>query len=222
MWKPSSKKDGTLLNSIHIPDGTTNLYVISHGWNNNHQDAQNLYRNFFTNFKEVAPTRTRVLGGRKFAITGVIWPSEGFDEVIAVESRSEAAGGGVSLFIGDSIPDAKSEQALFAELDRMKSFFSQPAQQLLLEDVKALIPDLETKRSVREEFVQKIRSLLNREAANKEDASNIFFRVAAEEIMEQLRISEEDAETEIVSGGGTTFLGSGASRCQRPRRNWYQ
>jgi 1,6-anhydro-N-acetylmuramate kinase len=70
-----------------------------------------------------------------------------------------------------------------------------------------LIPDLETKGSAREEFVQKIRSLLNREAANKEDASNIFFRVDAEDIMEQLRISEEDAETEIVSGGGATFLG---------------
>ena len=79
-------KDGNQLNErIQISEDTTDVYVISHGWNNSRQAAQNLYRDFFTNFKEVVPSRS--LGNRELTIIGIIWPSKEFDELVAVEDE---------------------------------------------------------------------------------------------------------------------------------------
>jgi hypothetical protein len=63
-------KNGTLENQVTLPAGVTDLFVISHGWNNNAADARALYQRFFENFVAVAqPTD---LPGRTFAIVGVI------------------------------------------------------------------------------------------------------------------------------------------------------
>lgn len=70
-------KNGVLQSPVAIPAGVTDLFVMSHGWNNNAEDARNLYRTFFTNFVGVA--RPGDLPGRSFAIVGVIWPSKKLD-----------------------------------------------------------------------------------------------------------------------------------------------
>ena len=92
----------------------------------------------------------------------------------------------------------------------MKSFFSEPERQKALENIKALVPHLETQGAARKEFVQEIRNLLDPEAANKEDASDIFFRCPAEDVMDQLRIAEEDTESDVISGGGAAVSLPGA------------
>jgi predicted alpha/beta hydrolase family esterase len=188
-----------------VPPSTTDLFVVSHGWNNNKVDARALYQGLFTNFMAVTPPT--LLEARKLAIVGVVWPSKRFDEKIAVEAASEAAGGGAAL--GPAGADPKSEEELLHRLETLKAFFNHPDQQKVLDEAKQLVPDLEKKGSAREQFVEKIRTLLNRDAADKEDASDIFFRCDPEDLMEQLRISEEDVETEVMSGGGAAFNAPG-------------
>jgi len=46
-------KDGNLLNAVDLPAGTTDVFIISHGWNNTKQDAENLYDVFFKNFADL-------------------------------------------------------------------------------------------------------------------------------------------------------------------------
>ncbi|MGH6814867.1 MAG: hypothetical protein ACREC6_04120, partial [Hyphomicrobiaceae bacterium] len=74
-------KNGILKDQVVLPEGVTDLFVISHGWNNNAAEAQGLYRKFFESFNAVA--RPNDLPGRSFAVIGVIWPSKKFDELVA-------------------------------------------------------------------------------------------------------------------------------------------
>jgi hypothetical protein len=45
-------KTGTATNQVSIPAGTTDLFVISHGWRNDEADAIDLYTAFFNRFAD--------------------------------------------------------------------------------------------------------------------------------------------------------------------------
>ena len=74
-------KDGAALNKqeITLPQGTTDVIVASHGWNNTEEQAEQLYIPLFTNFAAVASDQ---LQNKKIAIVGVIWPSKKFTDVV--------------------------------------------------------------------------------------------------------------------------------------------
>jgi hypothetical protein len=195
-------KDGSLANpdQVNLPPGVTDLFVMSHGWNNNDADARELYRKFFENF--VAVAQPNDLPGRSFAIVGVIWPSKKFDELVAVSGVPGGAEGSAGL----QTADKASHQALEAKLDQMKKFFAESGQQQTLDEAKALLPDLEDKASARQQFVNKIRSLLDPTAADKEDASETFFKDDGNELLKNLKIAEDDLDDEVVGDGGSASL----------------
>jgi hypothetical protein len=190
-------KDGALenQNEVKLPAGVTDLFVMSHGWNNDDAAARELYRKFFESFKAVEQAND--LPGRSFAILGVIWPSKKFDELVAASSPPGGAQGSASLHAADKA----SDQLLEAKLESMKAFFTEPAQQKTLDEAKALIPDLEEKASARQEFVNKIRSLLDPAAANDEDASKTFFKDDGNELMKNLKVDEDDLDDEVAGDG---------------------
>jgi hypothetical protein len=190
-------KDGALENQkeANLPTGVTDLFVMSHGWNNDEGAARELYRKFFENF--VAVAQPNDLPGRKFAILGVIWPSKKFDELVAASGAPDSAQGSAGL----TAAHQKSQKAVEEKLDAMKAMFSEPAQQKTLEEAKALLPDIEEKASARREFVNKIRSLLDPAAANEEDASTTFFKDDGNELMNNLKLDEDDLEDEVAGDG---------------------
>jgi hypothetical protein len=201
-------KDGTLASQaeITLPANTTDLFVMSHGWNNDADAARTLYRDFFTSFQAVAQAND--LSGRKLAIVGVIWPSKKFDELVAASSASADAQGSAGL----SPAHTESQKLLEEKLDSMKAMFTEPAQQKTLDEARALLPDLEEKASARKEFVNKIRSLLDPSAANKEDASETFFKDDGNELMKNLKIAEDDVDDEVSGdsqGSASLPLGVG-------------
>src|SRR4029077_15433999 len=104
-------KDGGLENQVNPPAGVTDLFVMSHGWNNDADAARELYRKFFENF--VAVAQPNDLPGRSLAIVGAIWPSKKFDELVAVSGVPGGAEGSASL----QTADKASHQALEAKLD---------------------------------------------------------------------------------------------------------
>jgi predicted alpha/beta hydrolase family esterase len=189
--------DGALENEneVTLPAGVTDLFVMSHGWNNDADAARELYRKFFENF--VAVGQPNDLPGRSFAILGVIWPSKKFDELVAVSGVPGGAEGSASL----KAADTASHQALEAKLERMKDTFTEPAQKQTLDEAKALLPDIEDKASARQEFVNKIRSLLDPAAANNEDASDTFFKDDGNELMKNLKVDEDDLDKEVAGDG---------------------
>src|SRR6266446_10562462 len=87
-------KNGALAEKFTLPPSLTDLFVISHGWNNDEPEAHDLYRGIFESF--VAVLQPSDAGGRQFGILGIIWPSKRFDELVAVSGEAgeatEAAG----------------------------------------------------------------------------------------------------------------------------------
>ncbi len=195
--------------TVTLPAGVTDIFVVSHGWNNNADRARQLYRLLFESF--VAVAQPGDLPGRNFAIVGVIWPSKEFDELVAVASASGAAEGSASL----SAAHTQSRQALEAKLERMKAFFAKPAQARILDEAKALLPDLEEKGSARRDFVNKIRSLLDPTAANKEDASDSFFKDDGTLLMDNLKVDEDDLADDVAGTGGSASLPLGVGTTAR-------
>src|SRR5688500_14782706 len=60
---------------------TTDLFVVSHGWNNDMEEARSLYRELFGNIAvQLGGPNRHNLTGRTFAILGVLWPSKKFAE----------------------------------------------------------------------------------------------------------------------------------------------
>ncbi|SOD40740.1 hypothetical protein [Nitrosovibrio sp. Nv4] len=186
---------------VVLPAGVTDVLIISHGWNNNKTRAEELYRKFFENFAAVAQPND--LPGRSFAIVGVIWPSKEYDASVAVSGTPGTGQGAAGLggANGDSI------DAIEEKLDQMKEVFTEPGQQQLLEEAKALLPDIEEKTSARLEFANRMRSLLDPGAATKDDASDSFFKDDGNELMKNLKADEDDLDEEIASAG----TGGGAS-----------
>jgi hypothetical protein len=74
----------------------------------------------------------------------------------------------------------------------MSGFFTDPSEIKLINEAKALVPDLEDKGSARDAFVDKIRALLDRSAANREDASDTFFGDSGNELMKRLKVDIDD------------------------------
>jgi predicted alpha/beta hydrolase family esterase len=184
--------NGQLKSPVTLPADVNEVIVVSHGWNNNQADAESLYRALFANFAAI--------GGApqgKAAIIGVLWPSKRFDELVAASAASSGGGGAAGI---GSKASKESDAMLAKKLDDMKSFFTTDAQKKTLEELKALIPDLQDKKSAQRQFVEKVRSLLDPAAANDEDSSKAFFKDDGAEIMERLEIVEEDFDDTITGG----------------------
>jgi len=192
--------DGRLLNPVTVPNGTTDLIVISHGWNNNAADAEDLYRRLFTSFSQVGEAND--LDGRKVAIVGVIWPSKRFDEMVASVADQESTGS-ASL---NSPESAASRKLLEDKLTSMEAFMSSPAQKAAIAELRKLIPDLEDKATARRAFVDKVRSLVDSKNADAEDASTLFFKQDGEDVMQALKIDEADLDDRLTNDGGSASL----------------
>src|SRR2546423_11339983 len=96
-------KTGKLENAFAIPQGVTDLFVVSHGWNNDADEARALYRELFTNFVGVG--KPGDFPDRTFAVAGVIWPSKKFDELVAASGVSGNAQGAAALQAHDKRSD---------------------------------------------------------------------------------------------------------------------
>jgi hypothetical protein len=198
-------KNGNLKSQVTLPAGVTDLFVMSHGWNNDDAEARTLYAKFFASFMKVAQPND--LPGRSFAVVGVIWPSKKFDERIAVSGVTGDASGAAAI-----AADKSSQRALEEKLDRMKETFTEEPQRKAIDQARALLPDLDDKASARRAFVDTIRSLLDPSAASREDRSDSFFKDDGEQLMQNLKVDEDDLDSEVADTGGSASVPLGAGR----------
>jgi hypothetical protein len=103
--------------------GVTDLFVFSHGWNNDLPRARRLYERFFTQLANVA--KAEGLPG-KLGTVGIIWPSMRWTD----EAEPAGEGGAVSL------GGPPSDQELVAGL---KAVFTAPSQRAAIDELTALL-----------------------------------------------------------------------------------
>jgi hypothetical protein len=124
-------------------EGTTDLLVLSHGWNNDMQEAAALYTRLATNVSAVMGTS---LQGRKLAILGVFWPSKKFAD-------SELIPGGAASADSDI-----EDEALIKQIDGLHTLVEDELQGELT-TLQDLAPRLENDPASRVEFFRHSRNL---------------------------------------------------------------
>jgi hypothetical protein len=128
-------------------EAPTDLLVFSHGWNNDIQEARELYRGWLRHLRAHLDAGTvPAVRDRRFAVLAVFWPSKKFTD------RELIAGGAAS------VEDA-AQAELAARLELLKGFFDHPEADARLDDAIRLVPRLENSEPAREEFGRLLASL---------------------------------------------------------------
>jgi hypothetical protein len=201
-------KDG----AVHDPNATrqvldflaqgtvTDLFIISHGWNNDIAEARDLYRRFFVAVRAIVDGNfVAGINARKFTVLGILWPSKKFAEAELIPSGAAAAGSPVT------------DSFLLKQLNDLKGVFDKPDADAVLEQAKLLVPQLENSPKAQRAFADLIRSLPDKQRGDPEDASDRFFKPTGDEIMNRLSKPVFVAPRPSGTTGGAAGLGSPAS-----------
>jgi hypothetical protein len=128
--------------------------------------------------------------------------------MVAVAGVPGNAAGAAAL----AAADTRSDQALDIKLSSMAEIFTSAPARQTLDEMRALLPDLEDRGSARRAFVEKARSLLDPDHADREDASAAFFKDDGAELMERLKVDEADLDQEIGIAVGAASIMPGTPR----------
>src|SRR6266498_880651 len=155
---------------------TTDLLIISHGWNNDMADARDLYKRFFERMRAVLDSGLAPeIAGRQFAFCCILWPSKKFTDQELIPSGAADIGSAVS------------EDDLAAQLESLKGYFDNTKTNEILDQAKALIPNLEINEQAQIRFADLIRSLPGRSSMYPDDASDVFFEMNGDELINRLK-----------------------------------
>ncbi|PYT09228.1 MAG: hypothetical protein DMF60_02975 [Acidobacteria bacterium] len=173
----------------------TDLFVVSHGWNNDMNEARGLYQELFSSVRdEIDGDRPPAIAAREFAVIGILWPSKKFADEDAIPS------GAASL----AAPEA-DEAELIGQLEELKGFFDNNDDDALLSRAQQLVPRLENDPAAANEFADLIRSLPGIEEKHAEDNSERFFAISPEELMDIMSRPDLAAPAEPGMGGAAGF-----------------
>ena len=168
------------LNGINA--GVSDVIVISHGWNNNIDEAKSLYSGVLVQLAAQI-LASHSLNGRTFAICGILWPSKKFEDQELIPSGAA------------SLNDAVTEQHLrtrvqaLADLIQAKGWPAEapdPAVAKQLASVEQSVGTWEDDPGVRRDVVAALRGLLPKQSADREDASDRFFSLAPDQLLTNL------------------------------------
>jgi predicted alpha/beta hydrolase family esterase len=195
-------KDGAALNkqAVNLPNGTTDVIVVSHGWNNTQEQAEEFYTELFNNFAVVGSDH---LQNKKVSIVGVIWPSKRFTDVVNAAVAEQSRGGGAGLRSSSTAAD----ETIRAKLDVIATMFDKKAAKKITA-AKNQIPKLESDLAARQKFVDELRSLLDDSAANEEDNSALFFKLDGAVMLEKLKMPTPAVSSGGGGGGGAASVGT--------------
>lgn len=196
--------DGATLKAPALPGNTAEIIVVSHGWNNNRDEAQTLYRTLFENVAKASQDLPR-----QRAIIGIIWPSKTFDfSAPAQENAGQvmaAAAGGPTA--------AAEQQAMERAYQEFARVLAASGKDAGLAALHALLPDLAQPAKQRA-FVEQLRVLVAPPASDHDFDASSFFAGAGDARDVFLNARQASAEVGEVSGadeigGDVTVQGLG-------------
>jgi hypothetical protein len=197
-------KDGAIFDEGQVQDAVSmvdmaqpsDVLVLAHGWNDDMAEAKHLYTNLLQHLRSSLDAGRVPGADRAYAVVGVFWPSKKFAEKDLIPSGAAGLGSGIS--------DAE----IVARLEDLKGVFSEPDADTALNQAQKLVPSLEDDPDARRQFADLLRSVVPRSAANDEDATDSFFGLGGEQLMQQLSKPVLPAPPPPGQGGGAAQLGS--------------
>lgn len=200
-------KDGTLVRPADVADaaawsragGITDLFAMSHGWNNDMAEARDLYARFFAQVRAVLDGPAgQALAGRRFAVLGFLWPSKKFAERDLIPSGSASVNDG----------SGAARRQVEAQLAGLHGFFDAPDADAALERARALVPRLGSDPAARKGFVDAVRSALPPPGPDPEGAPDRFRGRDGDALIDQFRtpvVVAADRAGSAAAGLGDLF-----------------
>lgn len=191
--------DQTLALDSFIKTGSvTDLLVLSHGWNNDEAQAMALYKHLLSSVSKEADDDFEA---RTVAVVGVFWPSKKFAE-------SDLIAGGAAAF-GDDLP----ADELIAQLDEMRIVAESDDDDATIDRLIQLVPILEDKKSARNEFGEKVRTLLGTDIAGDTELADeiptTMFMMSGDQMLQELGIARDEEAAAGIDGGIASVGGVG-------------
>jgi hypothetical protein len=207
-WPAEFGRDGTLVTPLQIEllrdaaAQATDLLVISHGWNNDTDEASALYRELIGNLSNIWLSGSAA-DARKLIVMRVYWPSKRFAEadLIAGGAASGAdVGGLIAGQIDELLKDYKDvANADVDHPDRIKLH--------ALQGLRALLPRLEEDDGAQEDFVRLIRVLLAPSVNDEEEVLQDNFM--ASDGSDLLKKLSRPFRPRVPAGGGAMSVDDG-------------
>jgi hypothetical protein len=181
----------------------TDLFIVSHGWNNNLAEARALYEELFSNLVHLLKgPRAEAAANRRFAILGVLWPSKKFTDAELIPASGVASMGAAS-----SDRRRVPSQLVIEKLESLKGSFDHPDAEAL-DKAKTLVGKLEDSPTARREFVDLIRSVLPTPRDPLDDASSLFFKKTGDELLTALQAPVRQEGVNAAGHGRTATIDS--------------
>lgn len=187
---PSQEQD--IIQALTAPGNTfTDVVVMSHGWNNDMDEARTLYRTFFSSLEQVFPAAT----GKTLAI-GILWPSKKFVE-------SDLIPGGAASADTDPVAD----QVLLDRLQQLKDIFADSEADEKLEQMKGLVAGLQSDVNKQNQFVLLLGAILDKHSdpaqrTPDEGQATISSRAQSKRGADLLKVFGQPVTQAVKPGGG--------------------
>lgn len=212
----NASQEATLIAELPQED-VTDLFVFSHGWNNNRALARALYQRFFEVIRQVLDARPPA-SDRKVGVLGIIWPAMRWaDEGDPVPETGGAAG---------VVPQVEaSDEELVKELTTV---FTSPGQVAALLELATLL-EARPDDSVQLERFQQLMKTLSTEPdvpdAPEDGGDEAILEQPATEVFDRLADLEDGSQEEAggpAAGVGDVFgrLWRGAKSALRTVTYW--
>ena len=205
-WPIEFGRDGNVLDDEQVKalligvQSATDLLVISHGWNNDENEASELYRELLGNLR----TLPEVGAPRRLAVMRVYWPSKRFAEEDLIPGGAASALDAAEQMLLDQIDALLVEYALRPP---------QPAEVFkpqALTAMKALLPRLEDDVDAQADFARLVRLLMPGSVNEEEDVLLSEFTAAEGSDLLQKLSRPFRPPVQSDQGGAAGGVGQGA------------
>jgi hypothetical protein len=136
------------LRSMIDDEGTSDLIVLSHGWNNDMNEARRLYHKLLDLVQRQIEAGQIDFEGRMLGVLAVLWPSKKFAERELIASGAAGLGG------------ALGNDDVIADIKKLSDAFDVPDAEAIVDQLTALVPALEDSPQAQRDFADLARRLL--------------------------------------------------------------
>jgi hypothetical protein len=177
----TSAEVDALMSSVTAAENVpTDLLLISHGWNNNIEDATSLYSGLTEVIKPQLDANP-VLKDRRFVICGVLWPAKKFEDNDLIPSGAASLDDAVTT--DDLKQRVRDLRSLYAAAGWPSADSSAPA---AFDEIESLMDTMADHPTDQKRAVDSLRSLMPKEAASSDDGSNVFFDTSTPALINKL------------------------------------
>jgi pimeloyl-ACP methyl ester carboxylesterase len=208
-WKLEFNEDGqpehaatfdTFISEVRA-NNLSDLFVFSHGWNNDPPTAMRMYQLFFAEMRKLLDDpNTPKRRAATIGTAGIIWPSIRWPE----EEASASTGGAASL-------NSSEERNLFEEL---KKVFKTEQQCRILDELALMLERKQRSEAALKQFKVKLGQLIQAPRVNQSSQDNLEQRgvLANDDNWREVFDALADEEPSEQSPGGAAGLGDMFSR----------